>query len=74
VIVMPSDVYEATGRLHGVEGELVFRDVVAGMVTEGGNRLAVMDPRRRITCPECGRGVQLPPRGSNAPPTRVDED
>jgi hypothetical protein len=71
IIVMPVDLYDAIGKSSGVEGEVQFRQVVQQSVTPGGDRLAVMDPQRRITCPACDRAIQLPERGSTAPPQRA---
>ena len=72
IIVMPPDLYEALGEWGGLEAQVEFSQVVHGSLTPGGDRLAVSDPRRQVTCPVCGRGIQLPPAGSTDPPARVE--
>ena len=61
IIVLPSMLYEAVGEQFGIEGEVRFRDVVAGQVAATGDRLAVADAERGYTCPVCERRDRLPP-------------
>jgi predicted RNA-binding Zn-ribbon protein involved in translation (DUF1610 family) len=61
IIVLPAVLYGAVGNLMGIEGEVRFRDVVAGQVAATGDRLALADAERRYTCPVCERRDLLPP-------------
>jgi predicted RNA-binding Zn-ribbon protein involved in translation (DUF1610 family) len=61
IVVMPPHVFEAVGDLWGIEGELGFREKIAGDTAQTGDRLAVADMDGRYDCPKCGNPGRLPP-------------